>query len=168
MKSLFMKLGNFFLFILLPLFIFIYFFPISAILAKYVIAEKFDNLKVKNAIFILPLYSPLAKDGLVKLNVKIDPVSKNNLVSNLETKNIIINYQGFSIDFENGKGNINGNYKKINFVYRAYGNKSNLYLKGYVLTFKKYLYVDGKLKFRSLEFPIKYKGNIEKLVKYVK
>jgi len=140
----------------------------SAILAKYVIAQKFDNLKVKNAIFILPLYSPLIKDGLLKLDIKINPVSKNNLVSNLETKNIIINYQGFSIDFENGKGNIKGNYKKLDFVYRAYGNKTNLYLKGYILTLKKYLYVDGKLKFRSLEFPIKYKGNIEKLVKYVK
>ena len=140
----------------------------SAILAKYVIAQKFDNLKVQNAIFILPLYSPLIKDGLLKLDIKINPISKNNFASNLKTKNMIISYQGFSIDFESGKDNINGNYKKLDFVYRAYGNKTNLYLKGYILTLKKYLYVDGKLKFRSLEFPIKYKGNIEKLVKYVK
>ena len=163
-----MKLGKFFLFILFPLFIFIYLFPTSAILAKYIIAQKFDNLKVENAIFILPLYTPLIKDGLVKLNIKINPISEDNIISNLETKNIIINYQGFSIDFENGKGNIKGNYEKLDFVYNARGNDANLYLKGYILTSKKYLHIDGKLKFKSLEFPIKYKGNIEKLVKYIK
>ncbi len=163
-----MKLGKTVLFIFLPLVTFFYFFPIPAFLAKYIIAQEFDNLKIKNAIFILPLYNSLIKDGLLKMDIKINPISENMIISNLKTKNIIVNYQGFSMNFKNGEGIVNGNYKRLNFVYNAYGDKARLHLKGYFLISKRYLYVDGKLNFNSLKFPIRYKGNIEKLVKDMK